>query len=354
MNTPKISVLIPMYNRKHYIEDCVNSVLNQTFQDYEIIIRDDGSTDGVFEFVKERYSKEISSGKLKLFRNKKNLGEVFNVSQLLRDATGKYLTVLHCDDMYLSQTLEILFNAAEKFDADVVHSTNFLTSPNDGVIDEGTSLKKISRDRHNVNKATIFPADIHERFNEWLNGGTFQDLQYNIFRRKFITDNKIFFYNMCCESLLFTLIWILKAKTFVKIPEIVYIRRDAPDSQTNDENSVLYRFENSIPLRLELFRSVDKFISECDFLKNNAEFCYLAKTRIFMTHENLNSVENNLRGNPSYVNLYGTIEDAFRKYFGSDAVYLALLFHWAHLMQFNKSKVETLLQDCLNVIRRDI
>ena len=66
MDAPKISVLIPMYNRKHYIEDCVNSVLNQTFQDFEIIIRDDNSTDGVFEFVQEKYSNEISTGKIKL------------------------------------------------------------------------------------------------------------------------------------------------------------------------------------------------------------------------------------------------------------------------------------------------
>lgn len=59
MNTPKISVLIPMYNRKHYIQDCINSALNQTFQDFEIIIRDNVSTDGGFEFVQHRYANEI-------------------------------------------------------------------------------------------------------------------------------------------------------------------------------------------------------------------------------------------------------------------------------------------------------
>ncbi len=100
MNTPKISVLIPLYNRKHYIEDCIDSVLNQTFKDFEIIIRDDVSTDGVFDFVKERYAAEISAGKIKLFRNEKNISEAFNVSRLLRDATGKYLTILHNDDLY--------------------------------------------------------------------------------------------------------------------------------------------------------------------------------------------------------------------------------------------------------------
>lgn len=354
MNNPKISVLIPMYNRKHYIKDCVDSALNQTFNDFEIIIRDDCSKDSSAEFVEKIYANEIKSGKIKLFRNEKNLGEVFNIDQLLRDATGKYLTILHCDDMYLPQTLEKLFTVAEKYSADVVHSTNFLTSPNDGIITEGTRLRKISKDRHNVNKVEVFSADLKERFNEWLTGGTFQDLQYNIFRRQFILDSGILSENICCESMLFTLIWILKAKIFVKSPETVYIRREAPDSQTNDNNSPMYKFEHSIPLRLELFRNVDKFISGYEFLKDNAEFSYLVKTRIFMTHENLNNVENNLRGNTDYVNLYGTIEDTFRKQFGSDAVYLALLFHWAHLMQFNKSQVKSLLQNCLNFIHRDI
>ncbi|MBR6012641.1 MAG: glycosyltransferase [Selenomonadaceae bacterium] len=52
MNEPKISVVIPLYNRKIYIEDCISSVLNQSFQDFEIIIRDDMYTDGVCEFAK--------------------------------------------------------------------------------------------------------------------------------------------------------------------------------------------------------------------------------------------------------------------------------------------------------------
>ena len=54
MHEPKISVLIPLYNHKNYIADTINSVLNQTFQDFEIIVRDDGSTDGSAEFVEEQ------------------------------------------------------------------------------------------------------------------------------------------------------------------------------------------------------------------------------------------------------------------------------------------------------------
>ncbi len=354
MNTPKISVLIPMYNRKHYIEDCINSVLSQTFQDFEIVIRDDVSTDGVFEFVQNRYANEIFGGKIKLFRNENNLGETKNILKLIRDAKGKYFTILHNDDVYFPKFLERLFDTAEKFSADVVHMSNFLTTEKDGSIKRDAKLIKISKDRYNVNEIIVMPNDMKSRFMEWLNGGTFQDLQFNLFRRDFIFDNKNFFFNTYSDTFLFTLSWLMTAKIFVKIPDALYIRRDSQYCQSNDKNAAIYKFENAIPLKLELFASVDKFISECDFLKNNAELQYLVKTKIFSAHENLDNDAAFKRGNTAYVELYSTIEDSFRKKFGSNAIYLALLFHWAHLMQFNKNTLHNLLKNCLKVIEKDI
>ena len=354
MNAPKISVLIPMYNRRQYVEDCVNSVLNQTFKDFEIVIRDDCSTDGVFEFVKNRYANEISIGKIKLFRNEKNLGESLNIRELLRGATGKYLTILHNDDVYLPKTLERLFYTAEKYSADVVHTSNFFTTDTDGSIKNGVKLRKISRDTRNVNEITVMSEDLNSRFIEWLDGGTFQDLQFNLFRRQFIFDNEKFFFDILSDTFLFTLIWLMTAKTFVKIPDALYIRRDSSHCQSNDTNSAVYKFENAIPLKLELFANVDKFINACDFLKNNLELQYLVKTKIFTAHENLDENASLRRGNVAYVELYNSIENTFRKIFGSNAVYLALLFHWAHLMQFNKNGLNNLLKNCLKVINQEI
>ena len=354
MNIPEISVLIPLYNRRQYAEDCINSALKQTFQNFEIVIRDDESTDGVFEFVKNRYVKEISAGKIKLLRNEKNLGEAFTVSRLLRDATGKYLTILHNDDMYLPQALQRLYDVAEKNSADVVHCTNFLTSARNGVIANGTRLQKISRDKNNVAQVEVMSPNLNDRFFEWLDGGTFQDVQYNIFRREFITDNEILFHDACCDSLIFSLIWLIRAKVFVKTPDALYIRRDSPYSQTNDSNSAIYKFEKSIPLRLRLFRSLDKFISECDFLNGNDEFKYYVKTKIFLTHESLENAADIKRGNKNYVALYNSIEDTFRKLYGSDAIYFALLFHWAHHMQFHKNKMQSILRELINAVGKEI
>ena len=54
-------------------------------------------------------------------------------------------------------------------------------------------------------------------------------------------------------------------------------------------------------MRLKVFRSLDKFISECDFLNSNDEFKYYVKTKIFLTHESLENAANIKRGNKSYV-----------------------------------------------------
>ena len=354
MDTKKISVLIPMYNRKCYIEDCINSVLNQTFQDFEIVIRDDASTDGVFEFVKNYYAKEISCGKIILSRNDKNIGELLSLRKLLFDAKGKYITILHNDDLYLPNALKILYETAEKFNADVVHCTDFFTSAPDGVIKKGTPVKRISKDRANILEEKIISPNLEDRFNEWLQGGTFQDLQYNIFRRDLIQNNKDYFYCSCCESFFFTLIWLMLARVVVKTPEAVYIRRDSPYSQSNDVNSNIYKFEFSIPMKLKLGRGVDKFTQEFKFFSTNEELKYYVKTRIFLAHESLFNDDALRHGNKEYLKIYKTIEDTFRKYFDADAVYLALLFHWAHLMQFNNGNLQTMLQNCLKLLNRDL
>ena len=201
MDAPKISVLIPLYNRKHYIAQAVDSVLNQTFTDWELIIRDDGSTDGSAEFVEERYAEQIASGKIKLRRNEENLGEFPTDNELIREATGKYLMILHSDDMYLPHALEHMYSVAEQYQADVVHSQTRLTTDVDGVIEDGTKLT-ISHNNSlkcpyadtRANKIILMTDDLTARFNEWLNKETFIDAPYNIFRRAFILDNDLLFW----------------------------------------------------------------------------------------------------------------------------------------------------------------
>ena len=354
MNDPKISVVIPLYNRKHFIKSCIDSALNQTFQDFEIVIRDDRSNDGAYELVEKNYSAEISSGKIRLLRNEKNLGESSNVKKLFEDAQGKYIMMLHNDDLYLPHALQHLYEIAENYQADVVHGSVTLISEKDGIIEEGSKLKKIFLDTHRVEKIEIMPENLNFRFREWLTGGTFQDAQYNIYSRKFLVENGIVAETNGGYNFLFSLMWIMKAKIFVKTPEIFYIRRDTPDSQINDKTFSLKKLEKNIFEPLELFGKTDKFISDFDFFRDNEEANYLIKAKIFAAYENLAVNALRFAGNKKHAPLYNLTENFFKKKFGSDGVYLALLYHWGHILQFNKNKAQNLLRDCLKIFGNDI
>ena len=354
MEEISISVCIPLYNQKSYAEDCIKSVLCQTFQDFEIVIYDDFSDDGVFELVQKKFSSEIATAKIRLFRNEKNLGETLTTKKCLEEARGKYTAVIHNDDLYLPNALEHLFNVAEKFNADVVHGSNFLISPKDGIIRKGTPLHKVFFDNNPANKIVILPADLNSRFQEWHTGGTFQDAQYNLFRKKFLTDNKILDCLECSEPLLFSLKWIMQAKIFVKTPEIFYVKRDNPTSQTYEKTVSYDRLEKSITDNISYLNQADKFVSNFDFFQDKKDLQYLVKVKIFMSRESLTLNVDKALGNKNHAELYNSIEKVFKKTFGESGVYLAMLYHWSHVMQFNKSKIQKMLQNCLSLIAEDI
>ncbi len=342
--TPKISVLIPLYNRKQYVADCINSVLNQTFQDFEIIIRDDFSTDGVFEFVQ----KNFFDSRIKLFRNKKNLGEAPTINLLVQDAVAKYFTILHNDDLYLQNALQNFYETAEKFDADIVHGANIFISGNDGIIKN--PLRKTSFDKFPVTKIEVLRDDLNLRFNEWFDGKIFRDLQYNIFRREFVLKEKIFADLIRKDLLAVSLKWIMRAKVLVKTPESFYIRRDNPYTQSNAPINL----EDEISRRIENFRWLEKFINEFEFFRNNDILKYKIKSRLFGFYENLNFDSSPSYGDEKFVGVYNSIENTFRKYFGKDAVYFALTYHWAHAMHFNQNQLQGVLKNCLNLLDRNI
>ena len=343
MDAPKISVLIPLYNRKQYAADCINGVLNQTFTDFEIIIRDDCSSDGVFEFVQENFSDR----RIKLFRNKKNLGEAENINLLTETAAGKYFTILHNDDLYLRDALQNLYDAAERFNADVVHSASCLIGS------ENLPLRKIFFEKLPVQKLEVVSNAPLSRFNEWYEGKIFRDAQYNLFNRKFILANKIFSEVTGWDSLLVALNWIMKAKILVKTPVTFYIRRENSDSQSAVKNIVGKNFENEISRRIELFRRLDEFINSFELFRNNDALKYKIKARLFGVYEDLN-FDNATYGDEKFAGVYNSIENTFRKYFGEDAVYLAMTYHWAHAMHFNQNRLQGLLKDCTKILDRNI
>ena len=95
---PKISVVLPVYNGEAYLKDAIKSILNQTFQDFELIIVDDCSTDRTTEIVK-RYVD--CDSRIILIQNKVNLKLPESLNKGFSHATGDYWTWTSCDNLYM-------------------------------------------------------------------------------------------------------------------------------------------------------------------------------------------------------------------------------------------------------------
>lgn len=116
----QISVIIPVYNVCQYLEECIYSVINQRFKDIEILLVDDGSTDGSDKICDDL---AIKDSRIYVIHKKNGgLSDARNVGISL--ATGKYLYFLDSDDVLDEDALLILFKACESTKADVAMSTS--------------------------------------------------------------------------------------------------------------------------------------------------------------------------------------------------------------------------------------
>lgn len=99
---PTVSVIIPSYNHEKFIKECIESVLSQTFQDFEIIITDDGSTDRTVEIIKS-----FGDPRIKLFVLTENRGACIAANNCINHSNGKYIAMLSSDDVWYPEKLEI-------------------------------------------------------------------------------------------------------------------------------------------------------------------------------------------------------------------------------------------------------
>src|SRR5574344_1834201 len=95
-----VSVIMPSYNTAQYIAESINSVINQTYQEWELIIVDDCSTDDTDEVVKSFHDKRI-----RYLKNDKNSGAAVSRNRALREAKGRWIAFLDSDDLWKPQKL---------------------------------------------------------------------------------------------------------------------------------------------------------------------------------------------------------------------------------------------------------
>ena len=113
---PAISLLIPIYNVEKYLRECLDSVLAQSFTDFEAICINDGSTDSSRAIVQEYLD---ADGRFRVI-DKANSGYGASMNQGLDAAQGEYVTILESDDAFTPDALEVLYNLTTTHNAQAV------------------------------------------------------------------------------------------------------------------------------------------------------------------------------------------------------------------------------------------
>ena len=217
-NTPPlVSVIIPTLNGEQFLKQAIDSVYKQSFQNFELIITDDVSTDGTEKIV-SKYQKD---SRLYFFQNKNRLGIGGNWNYGIQQARGKYIKILCQDDLLMENYLEEKISVLEEFDSVTLVSSFEEFLGEFERVKNRANLPAINRDSKLANRIdghkaqqTIF------KFGNWIGGPTSA-----MFRSKDLRD--IGFFNESLSCSLDTEYWLrlLAVGDLFIVPKILFKTR---------------------------------------------------------------------------------------------------------------------------------
>ena len=275
---PAISVVIPMYNAEKYIVECLDSVLAQTFQDFEVIVVDDCSTDNSFALVKDYVPK--FRGRLKIFKTKTNSGGPAKPSNIgITVSRGEYLLLLDNDDAITPTALEELYPIAKKFNADVIACEKYYNIPDKfwNNTEFRRKIKPFSYQTGNfVSEPTLITDNLSERVRDCAHQKFLWNIWSKLIRRDFLTENQIYFNQNMIQDMVFTCCLLFTAKRYVRVPNTINYYRILDDSLSHKKESPEKNFLRYVRTLISGFNFLEKFLSEQEFFKQNPKDKYLA------------------------------------------------------------------------------
>ncbi|HGC7537539.1 TPA: glycosyltransferase family 2 protein [Streptococcus agalactiae] len=173
----KISIIIPVYNVKKYLNDCIQSVINQTYNNLEIILIDDGSTDGSGD-----YCDEIAKKDSRIFvyhKTNGGLSEARNVG--IKISTGKYITFIDSDDYIENLYIETLYNSLIEYKADIAIVNKYHLKDNEKIVHLANS-KELFR----VFDTKMILESMYSRENNFIS--TLTMAQLKLYRKELFSD----------------------------------------------------------------------------------------------------------------------------------------------------------------------
>ena len=326
--TPIVSVIIPLYNSEEYIEKAIYSLSLQTFNDMEIIIIDDCSTDKSFEIVRQIKEQTEIGKKIKIIKLNTNKG-VSNARNIgLRMSRGKYVTFMDNDDMLVPNALEIFVNLAESNKAEVIHThSHYENRDINNNVTENTYVAS-SFERGNKKRlkdpAYYLTNDMKERMTEFSNFCIDWNVWGKLFNRDFLMMNNIQFPKIhFTEDLLFVFQCLMHAKKYILVPEVLYIYRYRNDSTLRGEARDKKFLKNMIGVQIEGTKLMNEFMEKIKYFQENPGDKLIA-LQFYMNLEMMSTrlMHQRLSNDETY---FETLIEIYKEHFGADATFLALM-----------------------------
>ncbi len=274
---PAISVVIPMYNAEKYIGACLESLLAQTFKDFEVIVVDDCSTDNSATII-ESYIPKFG-GRLKLLHMDKNTGGPgLPTNRGINFSRGKYIYTMDNDDLLVNTALEELYNFAENYQADVVYmDKGFLFATDAEKPFPAPENLKIAPWQQGaiIDRPTFEPDDTAERISKICNGRFGWPAWQKLVRRDLLMENAIDFPNLRSSA---DCIWTFKivfyAKKILRIPAPLYVYRSNQNSLTRKKRTPQDEISFWMGITASGIKILGEWIYEQRFFRDNPQIAW--------------------------------------------------------------------------------
>ena len=244
-NTTLVSFCLPVFNVEKYVQECIDSILAQGIENFEILCVDDGSTDGSYAVLLEM-QKNIPS--LRVYKNEQNRGVSYTRNRLIQAAQGRYIWFVDPDDILYPNSANKIVDIACKTNAEVCLG-NYQRFDEDEVV-ECPPLGKITwQIVDDIEHSDYRPVD--------LNGVRMCAIWAGVFKSSFLKENKLRFTEgvIVSEDTLFYYEWQLKCKCVVKCDFVGYLYRQRKTSVVHSRTSERnMRYYYSTQKMMEIFQ----------------------------------------------------------------------------------------------------
>ena len=187
-NMPLVSIVVPLYNYRKYIGYCIRSILNQTYNNFELIVVDDCSTDNSFDRTKKYEKKDT---RIKVIRLDKNHGYSKAKNEGIVLSRGEYIATLDADDMMTKTSLEFRIKNMLKYNVEFVYANAYFVKDNISLKScYATNNHKINKslDLYNIHaQSVMMHRDIYKKFglyDENLRSRSDREMWWRLFGKK--------------------------------------------------------------------------------------------------------------------------------------------------------------------------